>query len=94
MSMKKILTRADIDAARRVTARVQGPALQVLNERELQAIHSLIAWVAAEQDTAPETVQSITEARFGTNDVTGLAQRDYDEVIRFLIDLRIDEMRH
>jgi hypothetical protein len=88
MPTKKLPARADREAA------IQSPALQTVNERELQAIENLFAWVAAEQDTAPETVRSITEARFGTTDVTALPRKDYDEVIRFLVDLRIDDMRH
>jgi hypothetical protein len=64
-----------------------------MNERELGAIYSLFAWVAAEQDTAHETVRGITEAHFDTDDVAGLPRKDYDEVVRFLMDLRIDEMR-
>jgi hypothetical protein len=81
-----------IDAAPRVSSRVQSDALETVNERELQSIDNLFAWVAAEQDTARDTVRSITAARFGVEDVTGLPRKDYDEVIRFLVDLRIDEL--
>jgi hypothetical protein len=77
-----------------VTTLVCGPALQTMNERELGAIFSLFAWVASEQDTAPETVRAMTETHFETGDVTGMASKDYDEVIRFLMDLRIDELRN
>jgi hypothetical protein len=94
MPNKKLPVRDEIEAAPRVTARVQSPALQVLNERELQSISNLFAWVAAEQDTAQETVKSMTETRFNVDDVTRLSRKDYDEVIRFLVNLRIDEMRN
>jgi hypothetical protein len=93
MSMEKEPARINTGVAPRTTARVRSLALQAMNERELGAIYSLFAWVAAEQDTVPETVRAITEARFETRDVIGLPARDYDEVIRFLMDLRIDEMR-
>jgi hypothetical protein len=93
MPTKKQSARTDVEAAPPVTARVRSLALQSMNERELGAIYSLFEWVAAEQDTAPETVRGITEARFETADVAGLPRKDYDEVIRFLMDLRIDEMR-
>jgi hypothetical protein len=77
-----------------VRARVRSVALQTMNERELGAIFCLFEWVASEQDTAPETVRTMTETHFETEDVTGMPSKDYDEVIRFLMDLRIDEMRH
>ncbi|MNC96375.1 hypothetical protein D3C83_137330 [compost metagenome] len=41
-----------------------------------------------------ETVQAIVEAHFHVNHVTKIQQKDYDEVIRFLVDLRIDELRN
>jgi hypothetical protein len=82
-----------IETGPKVT-RVHCPGMDLLNTYELQAIRNLFAWVAAEQDTAEETVQSITAAHFGANDVKSLPRKDYDEVIRFLVGLRIDEMRH
>jgi hypothetical protein len=81
------------DAAPRVSTRAHSAALQTLNERELQSIYNLSAWVAAKQDTARDTVQRITAVRFGVEDVTALPRKDYDEVIPFLVDLRIDELR-
>lgn len=65
-----------------------------LRQNELRSIYALFAWIANEQGTAEETVQSMTEARFHVKDVTSLKQKEYDEVIKFLVDLRIDEMRH
>lgn len=81
-------------AAPAVTIRARSPSLQSLNECELRAIENLFAWVAAEQDTAPETVRAVTEVRFGKDEVGQLERKDYDEVIRFLVDLRIDEYRN
>jgi hypothetical protein len=81
-------------ATAHVMDRAKSGGLQLLHERELHSIQALFAWVANEQGAAPETVRSMTEVRFGVNDVTKLQQKDYDEVIRFLVDLRIDEMRH
>ena len=82
------------EAGQRPVTRVHSPGLDVLNAREMQAIENLFAWVAEEQDTARETVRSITEARFGADDVAGIERKDYDEVIRFLVDLRGDELRN
>ena len=77
-----------------VRMRVQSLALETMNARELAAIQSLFDWVASEQDTAPETVREVTQAHFRTGDVSSLPSRDYEEVIRFLMDLRIDELRN
>lgn len=81
-------------ATSQVTNLARSPSLTALNERELMSVYALCAWVANEQDTAQETVQAVTEARFGVNHVTKLPRKDYDEVIKFLIDLRIDEMKN
>jgi hypothetical protein len=76
------------------TDRMQGYGLKPLRQNELNSLYALFAWVANEQSSAPETVQSMTEVQFHVKDVTGLQQKDYDEVIKFLVDLRIDELRH
>ena len=76
------------------TDRMQGDALKPLRQNELKSVYALFAWVANEQGAAEATVQSMTEVQFGVKDVTSLQQKDYDEVIKFLVDLRIDEMRH
>jgi hypothetical protein len=66
--------------------------MEPLNAIELQAIYNLFAWAAEEQDTTQETVQGITAARFGVPDVGALQRKDYDDVIRFLVDLRLGDM--
>lgn len=74
--------------------RMQGYGLKPLRTNELQSLYALFAWIANEQGSAPETVRSMTETKFCVKDVTSLKQKDYDEVIKFLVDLRIDELRH
>jgi hypothetical protein len=91
MSTKRNTATAAGAGEGQVITRVHAPGIETLNTRELLAIQSLFAWIAAEQDTAPETVRVITETRFGAEDVSALPRKDYDEVIRFLVDLRIDE---
>ena len=90
---KNAILPAHIEAGPRVT-RVHSAGVELVNAIELQAITNLLAWVAEEQDTAEETVESITAAHFGADDARGLPRKDYDEVIRFLVDLRIDELCH
>lgn len=85
---------SQLGATRHVTDLAQSPTLSALNNHELTSVYALCAWVANEQDTAQETVQAMTEAQFGVNHVTKLQRKDYDEVIKFLVDLRIDEMKN
>jgi hypothetical protein len=82
---------AGIEAARRLT-QARSSDLELVNGYELRAIEDLSAWVAAEQDAAPETVRSITEASFGVHDVGAIPRKSYDEVVRFLLDLRLDDI--
>jgi hypothetical protein len=93
MTTKPVSRSNSFEDAARVVTWVHSPAVQLMNEREMTVIHSLFAWVATEQDTNPDTVREITEARFASDEQGGLKRKDYDEVIRFLVDLRIDEMR-
>lgn len=81
-------------ATHHVTNYLQGYGLKPLRHNELKSIFALFAWVANEQKAAEETVQLITETHFNVKDVTKLQQKDYDEVIQFLVDLRIDELRN
>ncbi|MDP9128504.1 MAG: hypothetical protein M3N08_09635 [Pseudomonadota bacterium] len=81
-------------ATRQVTAFAQSPRLEHLNQYERLSIRALVAWAANEQRAAPETVEAMTEVHFGINHITQLPRRDYDEVVKFLIDLRIDEMKN
>jgi len=73
---------------------VQSPALDVMNQYEMTSIRALLAWAANEQKAPPETIQAVTEVHFGVDDVAQLPRKDYDEVIRFLIDLRLDELKN
>lgn len=73
---------------------MQGYGLQPLRANELKSVYALLAWIANEQKASVDTVQSMTETQFRVKDVTSLQQKDYEEVIKFLVDLRIDELRH
>jgi len=81
-------------ATPQVTQRAQVFGLQPLQALELRSIYALFAWVANEQQAAPETVRSMTESRFGVAAIEQLRQKDYDEVIKFLVDLRLDELKN
>ena len=94
ISLATLASRSAAKATSHVTERASTYSLQALQDNELRSVYALFAWVANEQRAATETVQSITEARFGIDDVSQLKKRDYDEVIRFLVDLRIDELKN
>jgi hypothetical protein len=70
----------------------QSAELQKLNEYELGALRSLFLWVATEQDTTPEIVRLATQCRFEASHIAALPRKSYDDVIRFLVNLRIDEL--
>jgi hypothetical protein len=64
----------------------------VLNKNELQSVSAVIAYVAYTQNANEETVRQITIAAFGVGDIAVMSQNNYDEIIRFLINLRVDEV--
>jgi hypothetical protein len=81
-------------ATRHVTDRAQGRGLDTMNKYEQASVRALMAWAANEQKAPPETVKAATEVRFGVEDVTHIQRRDYEDVVKFLIDLRLDEMKN
>lgn len=83
-----------LSASRHTTSRARGRDLSTLNENELKSVYALLAFVAHNENARQETVQAIVEANFNVNHVSRLQQKDYEDVIRFLVDLRIDEMRN
>jgi hypothetical protein len=84
-------TNSSAYATWRVREHAQPYGEKSLRNNEFNSVHALLAWVATEQRIAPEIVQAITETRFNIADVTPLKQKDYDEVIKFLVDLRIKD---
>lgn len=90
----KITTKPAANDTRPVSLTLfQSAALLALNKYELGVIRSLFLWVATEQDTTPETVRRATETHFEASDIAALPRKSYDDVIRFLVNLRIDEIR-
>jgi hypothetical protein len=76
---------------KRAEARGQAPEAETLNALELTAIESLFALAAAEQDTTRDTIQTLTARRFGAPNISAVARKDYDDVIRFLVEL-VDDL--
>ena len=63
-----------------------------LEKIELNSVRALLAWVAYDQHVEEERVRAITCARFDVPEVTTLPRKSFDEVVRFLVDLRLDQM--
>lgn len=66
---------------------------KLLNHNELKTIYALLAYVSYNQHVRQDVVRHAIEKRFKVSDVNYLQQKDYDEVIRFLVDLRLDELK-
>lgn len=63
-----------------------------LNDIELFSVTAAIAYVAYTQNANEDTVCSILTSAFGTNGVKTLPSRLYNEIILFLVDLRVNEV--
>ena len=62
-----------------------------LNDIELFSVTAAIAYVAYTQKANEDTVCSILASAFGVSGVKALSSKHYDEAIRFLVDLRVNE---
>ncbi len=77
-------------ASRQVGERVTWPEVSTLNANELKSIYALLAYVSYQQQVQQQTVAAILGMRFGVEEVTQLQTKDYEEVIRFLVDLNVE----
>jgi hypothetical protein len=80
--------------SRQIASHVQSPLVELMNEYEMTSINALLVWAANEHHAPTETIKAVTEVRFGVPDVSKLPRKDYEEVIKFLIDLRLDDMKN
>ena len=81
-------------ASHHVSSIVLSQNLTTLDEPELQSLYALFSWVANQQNAAEETVKSMTEAYLAINDITDTPRDSYDAAIRFLVDLRINDLKN
>ena len=65
---------------------------RVLNKLELNSVIALVAYVSHAQKANEETVRDVLKTAFSVNDIKALLASQYDEVIRFLVDLRLNEI--
>lgn len=65
-----------------------------LTPAESKSVQALMAYVAHTQSADEATVRAIVEAQFNVESVTHLQRRDYDAVIRFLVDVQLDLLKN
>ncbi len=66
---------------------------ELLNSHSLLALYAVLAHVASSHDMPQELVQTLVEAEFSVDHVAKIPQRDFQGVMAFLLDLRMDEIR-
>lgn len=65
-------------------------ASPTINMRELTSIKALTAYVAHNQNVREATVRALLSAQFNVPTIEALNRKDYDAVIRYLVDLRVE----
>ncbi|MBV8060388.1 MAG: hypothetical protein JO253_02540 [Alphaproteobacteria bacterium] len=65
-------------------------AAPIINLRELTSIKALTAFVSHNQNIREETVRALVSAQFNVPAIEQLNRKDYDDVVRFLVDLRVE----
>jgi hypothetical protein len=85
------ILRVKIAASSHVTDRIQSSNVRAMSRYELQPIRSLCSSVSCVQGLPLSTVERITAAYFGVKFVADIPKEKYAEVIRFLVDVRLDK---
>jgi hypothetical protein len=75
-----------------ITRMIASIGNEPISSTEAASIYSLLAWVAYEQEVAQEIVQTVVESEFGVDHVNKIQRMNYDRAIKFLVDLRMDEL--
>ncbi len=63
-----------------------------LNQSELKAVTSVISYVAYSQNASEQIVCEMLATAFEVKDVKALPRGYYDEAIRYLVDLRVQDV--
>lgn len=80
---------AQIRASSQVQDRLRHKMITPL---ETKSLYALAHYAADHNHVAPREVFATVENRFGVDHVTHLDQQDYEAAIRFLVDLKLDEL--
>jgi len=63
-----------------------------LNEMEQTSIRALVAYTAHDKGVNEEVVHTLVETRFGVDDFSKIHGSDYEEAVRYLVDLNPKEI--
>jgi hypothetical protein len=72
--------------------RIACQQMKFVDENQLKAINAMAAYVAYNKHIEQSLVQVSVETRFGVDKVEKLPQKNYEETIRFLVDLCVEEL--
>lgn len=61
-----------------------------LNELELTSVRALVSYAASMRKLSETCIKKTVEQNFGVDDLTKIPRKDYDDVIRFLVDTQIE----
>jgi hypothetical protein len=67
-------------------------ATPVLNENELKSVRALIAYVAYQLRMKESAVRENVTRRFHADDIAHLRSQAFDEVMRWLVDMCVEEI--
>lgn len=60
----------------------------LLNENEQKSISALIAYAAYYRNTDGETIKALIKNQFNVDKIEELKNKDYDEAVRYLVNLK------
>jgi hypothetical protein len=84
----------DSDSCRREISETAKVRNEELLHHEMITVSAMIHWMANERKVSSELVQAILETQFGVNNIQKLKRKHFDDIIKFLIDIRIKEVLH
>jgi hypothetical protein len=63
-----------------------------LNENELKSVSALICYVAHDRKADQSSISADVTKRFGVSGLDQLRRQSYEEIIRFLVDMCVEEV--
>jgi len=64
-----------------------------ISAQELLSVYALMAHIAHNQGVRQELIQIMVEAEFSVEHVSNIPQREFQDVMNFLMDLRMEDTR-
>lgn len=65
---------------------------ECLNRLEAESVATLIAYTAHSEEISESVVRDMVASRFYADDISKIHSRDYDSVVRYLVDFRPKEI--